>query len=669
MTIGRTALAAAVLVSGVAAAQSATSLSDKVYGKWGVDLAARDLNVRPGDDFDAYAGGTWAKNAVIPDDSAFAGPYQDLRRLSEARLKAIIQTSPATSQIGALYRSYMDSAVVEARGIAPLAADLVPIATAADRDALAVVVSEPGFATGPVQISIETDPADARRMAISLFQSGLTFPDRDYYLLDRFAKPRAALLPYVQRALELSGDTAAESHAASVVAFETEIAKLSYSRADSQDPAKSINPTTLSELAVDAPGLPWAGMLAAAGLPAASGQRIVLGERDAIRAIAALWAKTPLDTLKAWASFHLIDNAGRYLPKAFADNYDAFGNVVRGSKAAPTRERRGINLVDQRLGELIGREYVRRFFDPRRKAAMTTLALDVKAAMRLRLAANDWMTEATKAKALEKLDRMTVQVGYPDIWRDYSRLRIVPDDLYGNVRRSIVADWAWQRAMLGKPIDQRIWWMTPQTVNAYNAGQQLKIVFPAARLQPPFFGLDADPAVNYGGIGAIIGHELTHSFDDAGRQIDVNGNFKDWWSAADVAEFNRRIAVLGAQYDALEPLPGMFINGRLTMGENIADLGGLLAALDAYHASLGGKPAPVIDGLTGDQRFFLAYSQVRRERDADDYLRNLISSDEHAPSRFRVIGPLRNVDAWYAAFAVAPADRYYLPPDKRARIW
>ncbi|MBN8808455.1 MAG: M13 family metallopeptidase, partial [Sphingomonas sp.] len=343
--------------------------------------------------------------------------------------------------------------------------------------------------------------------------------------------------------------------------------------------------------------------------------------------------------------------------------------IVRASRGTPTRERRAINLVDDRLGELIGREYVRRFFDPQRKAAMLVLANNVKAALRRRLATNDWMTPATRDKAVAKLDRMTVQVGYPDVWRDYSGIRIVPGDLYGNVERSMSADWERERAMLAKPVDRRLWDLTPQTINAYNSGQQLKIVFPAARLQPPFFSMTADPAVNYGGIGAIIGHELTHSFDNAGRQIDVYGNFKDWWTPTDVAEFDRRIAVLGAQYDAFEPLPGQHVNGQLTMGENIADLGGLLAALDAYHASLGGKPAPVIDGLTGDQRFFLSYTQVRRSKDSDDFMRATLSNDDHAPNRFRVIGAVRNVDAWYGAFGVKPGEKYYLASGSRARIW
>ncbi|MBN8807970.1 MAG: peptidase M13, partial [Sphingomonas sp.] len=355
-------------------AQNGDPLADKVYGKWGVDLTARDLNVRPGDDFDAYADGTWAKSAEIPADSGSTGPYLDLRRLSEARMRAIIETSPPTSQIGALYRSYMDTATIEARGIAPLVADLAPITAAKDRDALALAVARPGFTTGPVTFDVDADPADARREVIGVMQGGLTFPDRDYYLLDRFKTPRAALQPYVERSLALAGDGDAARHAAAVVNFETAIAKVSYSRTDSDDPAKSINPTTLGALAQNSPGLPWSGMLRVAGLPAGPRQRLIVVQRDALTGIAALWASTPLDTLKAWASFHLIDKAGRFLPQRFTDSYDTFSKIVRASRGTPTRERRAINLVDDRLGELIGREYVRRFFDPQRKAAMLVLA-------------------------------------------------------------------------------------------------------------------------------------------------------------------------------------------------------------------------------------------------------------------------------------------------------
>ena len=656
-------------VATVAAAQQTGSLEDRKYGPWGVDLGARDLSVRPGDDFDYYAGGMWAKTAVIPPDSSFAGPYEDLRRLSEARLNAIIVDSPADAPIGALYRSYMDEHAVELRGSSPLLAALQPIRAAADRNALLLVLARPGFAKPPVELDIDTDPADATRMSVGLEQGGLTLPDRDYYLLDRFAPQRAAFRPYVERMLARTGDVHAASHADAVVAFETAIARVSYSRADAQDPTKSINPTTFAALAETAPGISWQRFAAAARLPSSADGRVIVGERDAIRAIATLWAETPLDTLKAWAAFRTANSAARFLPHAFSDDWNQLINTLRGVAVTPSRERLGISLVDRRLGDLIGQDYVRRFFDPARKVAMTELAGNVKAAMRRRLAANAWLSPASRATALAKLDRLTVMVGYPDLWRDYSGLRLRADDLFGNAQRLNEADWAWQLTLLRQPVDRRRWEMTPQTVNAYNSGQTLTIAFPAARLQPPFFGLSSDPAVNYGAIGSIIGHEISHSFDDRGRHIDVNGAFHDWWTAVDVAEFDHRIAVLGAQYNAMEPLPGVHINGVLTMGENIADVAGVAAALDAYHASLGGHLAPVIDGLTGDQRFFLAYAQARREKQTDADLRDQISTDDHAPSRFRVIGAVRNIDAWYDAFGVRPGDRYYLAPEQRARIW
>ena len=389
--------------------------------------------------------------------------------------------------------------------------------------------------------------------------------------------------------------------------------------------------------------MPWTKYVAASGLPASATQPIVVGQADAIIAIAQLWATTPLDTLKAWATFRTADGAARYLPRAFADDYLAFQSSLRGGRAAPTRERLAINLVDQRLGELIGRDYVARFFDPARKAAMTRLAENVKAAMRRRIEANAWLSPASRATALTKLSRLQIQVGYPDVWRDYGDLRLLPDDLFGNVQKLIAADRAWEVKLYGQPIDRRRWALTPQTVNAYNGGQELKIVFPAARLQPPFFSLANDPAANYGAIGAIIGHEISHSFDDRGRHVDPTGALRDWWTPADATAFEARIGVLGAQYDALEPLPGVHINGRLTMGENIADVAGLLAALDAYHASLDGSPAPVRDGLTGDQRFFLAYAQARREKQTDADLRDQLST---MTMRRRDFGLLAQCGTW-----------------------
>lgn len=653
----------------IAAAQGTTGLDDKVYGTWGVDLEARDLAVRPGDDFDYYAGGSWVKATPIPADSSFAGPYQDLRRLSEARLRAIIETSSPSTPIGALYRSYMDEAGVERRGSEPLKADLAAIDAAKNRDVLAILLAKPGLGGEPFEIYISKNPHNALKHAMGVWQTDLVLPDRDYYLLERFASQRKAYLDYITQLLRLIGDADSIVDATAILAFETEIAQRSMSRADSNDPSKTINMMPAAALMQLAPSFPWKQYIAAKGIDVPTTETMNVGPRDAIIAISKLWSTTPLPTLKAWARFRLANGAAPYLTKDFVDANTALIKSLRGIKSAPTRERRAILLVDRQLGELIGRDYASRYFDPARKTAMLALVANVKAAMRSRLEGNEWMTPATKAKALVKLDRMTVQVGYPDRWRDYPGLVLRADDLYGNVQACVVSEWRWEVSQLRAPVDKRLWALTPQTVNAYNGGQELKIVFPAARLQPPFFGLSNDPAANYGAIGAIIGHELSHSFDDAGRKIDADGNFKDWWTAADTAAFEQRIGLLGAQYDAIEPLPGVHINGKLTMGENIADVAGVLAALDAYHATLSGRPAPIIDGLSGDQRFFLAYAQARREKQTESDLRDQLSSDEHAPSRYRVIGAVRNVDTWYEAFGVAPTDRYFIPSDKRARIW
>jgi len=654
----------------LASAQS-SKLGDQPYGTWGVDLAARDLTVRPGDDFDAYAGGTWNKNTPIPADEGYTGPYETLRRLVQARLQEIIVESPKSSPVGALYASFLDEPAIDAKGVASLNADLKRVDAVRDKDQFAnwLGQSASGFGIRIIDAGGDTDPDDARVMAIGLGQAGLGMPDRDFYLTEQFAPQRKAYRAYIERALAMSGQPDAAAKADAVMAFETAIARVSYSRADRRDPLKSVNRSTFGAVVRDNPGYPWATFMAASGYKVTPTTRIIVGEKDAIRQIAALYASTPLDTLKAWAAFHIADDASPFLPSRFTDSQFLYIKSITGQDEQRSRQRRAINVVDRMLGEAIGRDYVRLYFDPAKKTAMQQLAVNVKAAMRARIARNDWLDPASRATALTKLDRLTVMVGYPDVWRDYSSLKLSPDDLYGNVTRIRAFNQAWLLALLDKPIDRRMWWMTPQTVNAYNSGQALQIVFPAARLQPPFFDLSADPASNYGAIGSIIGHEISHSFDNGGRHIDAEGRFREWWTAKDDTEFKARIAVLGRQYDAFEPLPGLHINGTLTMGENIADVAGLQAALDAYHASLGGKPAPVIDGLTGDQRFFLAYAQARREKQREDDLRTIVTADEHAPSRFRVIGAVRNVDEWYSAFDVKPTDLYYIAPKDRARIW
>jgi putative endopeptidase len=417
-----------------------------------------------------------------------------------------------------------------------------------------------------------------------------------------------------------------------------------------------------------APGFDWAAYLQGAKLTKVS--QVVVGEKTAFPKIADLYAKAPIETLKAWEAFTLVDQAAPYLPKAFDEaHFDFHNKTLGGQQAQLPRWKRGVGLVDSQIGEAFGKTYVEAYFPAESKAKMLTLVGDIRTAMRARIQKLDWMSPATKAKAYEKLDSLRVKIGYPDKWRDYSGLAIKDGDLYGNVERASAFDWAFRVGRLGGPVDKAEWGMTPPTINAYYNPTGNEIVFPAAILQPPFFDPDGDAAINYGGIGGVIGHEMTHGFDDQGRRYDGTGKLTDWWTAEDAKRFDAEATKLGKEYGAFEVLPGAKINGDLTMGENIADLGGLLLALDAYHASLKGQPAPIIDGLTGDQRVFLGWAQVWRGKTRDDRLRQQLVSDPHSPNQARVDVPVTNIDAFYQAFGVKAGDKMYVAPENRVRIW
>jgi putative endopeptidase len=454
--------------------------------------------------------------------------------------------------------------------------------------------------------------------------------------------------------------------AAAVLAFETRIAEVSWAADERRDIEKVINPMTLDELQAYAPQIDWRAHFAAAGLPPVT--KLVAGEKSAIQKIATIYGETPLATLKAWETFQTADSAAPYLSKRFVDSHLELAKALSGVTTDRPRWKRGVDLVDGSLGEVLGRAYVEAYFPPESKAKIQDMVVNLKTAMGQRIENAAWMAPSTKAEALKKLAKMDVQVGYPDKWRDYSGLKIDPTDLYGDVERSDAFEWAYGVSDLGKAVDHKKWGMTPQTVNAYNGGLENRIVFPAAILQAPFFDASADPAVNYGAAGAVIGHEITHGFDDQGRKIDDTGAVRDWWTPEDAKRFQEQAAKFGAQYDTYEPVPGFHVNGKLTMGENIADLGGLLEALDAYHASLHGQPAPVIDGLTGDQRFFLAFAQAWQNKTRPENAKQRLTTDPHSPPEFRCIGPTRNMDAWYAAFGVT-SGKYALSPEERARIW
>lgn len=671
------ATASIALGGGALAANSDAVDTPARSGPWGFDLAGRDPAVSPGQDFFEYANGGYMKTLVIPPDRSRYGTFDALRALSESRLHSLLETAAADpaatgdeALIGTFYKAAMDEARVEALDAAPLADDLAIIRAAKDRVTLAALMGKANktFNGGLFGVGIGNDAKSPNRYAIYISQAGLGLPDRDYYLEASFAPQKAKYQAYVAQTLKAVNWPDADAQAKAIVDLETAIAKASWSKVQQRDPVATYNPMTPAELATLAPGFPWAAYLDAADLGGAA--RVVIAEKPAFPALAAIYADTPISTLQAWAAFELVDNASPYLSKRFVDaNFEFRNKTLSGQPEQKPRWKRAAALLDEQIGEAVGKVYVSKYFPPESKAKMEALIADLRVALAARIEHVSWMSDATKAKAEEKLRQFTVKVGYPEKWRDYSGLSLSPTDLYGDVRRGAAFDWARQVKRLPGPVDRAEWGMTPQTVNAYYNPLQNEIVFPAAILQPPFFDPSADMAVNFGAIGGVIGHEMTHGFDDQGRQFDGTGTLADWWAPQDAAKFTAQTERLGAQYSSYEPIKGAHVNGGLTMGENIADLGGLLLGLDAYHLYLKGAPAPVLDGVTGDQRVFLGWAQVWRGTSRDDALRRQLVTDPHSPPHERVDGVVRNIDAWYAAFDVKPGDALYLAPDQRVRIW
>lgn len=653
----------------VPAAAPAKARGEAFYAPFGVDLAARDTSAKPGDDWDQFAWGTWRKSATIPDDRSSIGAFRDTFDRVQEETRDIIMKAPAGSKYGDFYTSFMDTGRVNALGWQPLKADLDKVAAIDSKAGLArfMGASDGAFGISLIGTFVYADTENPNLNVLYIGQGGLGLPNRDYYLEAKFKPQLAAYRAWVQKALELTDTPGAAAKADAIVAFETELAKVSWTNEDSRDIDKTNNPMSTAEFAAYAPGVDWAAYFAGAMVP--EQKRMIVGEKTAIQAIAKIYGNTPLDTLKAWERFHVTSQAAPYLSDAFVNARFDYTKTLSGVKTLEPRWKRGVNLVNGQVGELVGQEYVKLYFPPQAKEKMEWLVVNLKAGMADRIRHNTWMSDATKLQALEKLSRMDVMVGYPDTWRDWSGLTVKADDLLGNVERAAAFNHAYQMADLGKPVDRKKWDMDPQTVNAYNGFNQNKIVFPAGILQPPFFDLNADPAVNYGAIGVVIGHEISHGFDDQGRKVDATGKVRDWWTADDAKRFVEQAKVFGDQYGAIEPVKGSFIKPEQTMGENIADFAGVLVALDAYHRSLDGRDAPVIDGLTGDQRFFLAYAQVWRSKARPDALANQIATDPHSPGEVRAYAPLRNVDAWYQAFGVTPGQKLYIDPAKRARIW
>src|ERR1043165_1181888 len=614
-----------------------------------------------------------------------------MKDLTEQRLHDLMEETakkaepkPATieGKVGAFYKSFMDEARIEKTGASSIKDKLNEVRAAKTREALAAMMGrqDADLYGGSFGVGIDVDIKDPKHYTVYLGQAGLGLPDRDYYLKPDFVAKKDKYQAYAEQLLKLLAWPDAEKRAAEIIDFETKIADASWTKTQQRDPVATYNAMSIAELDALAPKFAWRKFLAQAGLLKI--ERVVVAEKSAFPKIAEIFDKTPLETLRAWQAFNLADHAAPYLSKAFTDVlFEMRNKTLSGQAEQKVRWKRGVQAVSggdylagdryDRFGNLgwaVGQLYSAKYFPPASKAKIEELVANLKVAMHERIKGLDWMGDATKTQALKKLDTYNIKVGYPDKPRDYSKVEIRDDDLIGNVRRAAAADWAFNIQRLPEPVDMSDWGMTPQTNDAYN-GALRDIVFPAGILQPPIFDANADPAVNYGAIGGVIGHELTHGFDDQGRKFDAEGKLNDWWTAEDAKTFEARAKVLGDQYSKFEPLPGAKVNGELTMGENIADLGGVVIALDAYHASLKGKPAPVIDGLTGDQRVLLGWAQAWRGKVKDDYVRRQVVSDPHSPRQYRVNGVVRNIDLWYETFGVKPGDKLYVEPGKRVHIW
>jgi putative endopeptidase len=667
--------AALTLVSGLAPAQQ----EKRPYGPWGFDLDGMDRSVRSGDDFFRYAGGTWMRETPIPGDRSSWGPFFILRANAERDVESIVRdvsrqrnaNGSVEQKIADFYTTYLDTAAIEAAGLTPIRDDLAAIAAVHSHEDVATLMGRPDIRVGgPVSISPWPDAKNPDRYAINIVQSGLSLPNRDYYLKHdaKFVEIRAKFRAYIANMLTHVSYRDPDKSAGRVVALEIAIAERQWSNEKRNDRDLTYNPKSQAELKAFAPDFPWTTTLSAEGIPA--WDFFVVKEADAIRALATLFRTTPIETWRAYMTFHYLNDMADVLPSAFDDlSFDFQGRTLSGQPQKRERWKRATAALNGALGEAVGQLYVRHHFPPEAKAAMTALVENLRAAYAAKISQSIWMSKETKHAALRKLAKFRVKIGYPDTWRDYATLGVRAGDAVGNKKRA--REWEWRRvtARLDKPTDHDEWGMTPQTVNAYYNAYFNEIVFPAAILQPPYFDPAADPAVNYGGIGGVIGHEMGHGFDDQGSKSDENGVLRTWWNEEDVTKFHALTARLSQQYSQFEALPGVHVNGAQTLPENIGDNGGLDVALDAYVISLHGKEPPFIDGFTGTQRFFLSWAQTYREVIREDQLRADLTSDPHSPAEFRVNGVVRNIDAWYEAFDVQPTDRLYLKPADRVHLW
>jgi predicted metalloendopeptidase len=655
----------------------------------GIVAAAMDKAVAPGDDFFAYANGGWVRNTQIPEDRSSIGGFyiadQERERQTRELLSGILGSKPAAGSNEALianyYNAYLTTGAIDQAGMAPAKADLDSIAAIADKKQLSAAIG--------ATLRADTDPLNATNYQTEnlfgifvtqglatpgetlpyLMQGGIGLPEREYYLSGdgKMAGTRGQYRAYIATIMKAAGATDAEASAGRILDLETKIARAHVSREESEDFAKGAQVWSRADLEARAPGIDWAALLGAAQLGGA--QKFQAYHAGAIPKLAALVGSEPLQNWKDWLAFHTLNQQSNVLPGPIRDASFAFnGTALSGTPQQRPRDQLALNAVSNALQDAVGKAYVDKYFPAPAKAEVQKMVDNIKAAFARRVEALDWMTPSTKEEALKKVRSIVVGVGYPDRWRDYSALQISGDNAYANQKNAGLAEYRHQISKLGKPMDRNEWWMPPQLVNAVNLPVQNALNFPAAILQRPFFDPKADPAFNYGAIGSVIGHEISHSFDNNGALFDSTGRLRNWWTPSDFARFQQAGAALSAQYDTYEALPGLKVNGKLTLGENIADVAGLAAAYDAYRASLGGKAAPVIDGFSGDQRFFIAYGQAWASKMREASLRQRVLTDGHSPGQFRAL-TVRNLDAWYSAFDVKPGQKLYLAPEKRVKVW
>jgi predicted metalloendopeptidase len=652
-----------------------------VMRKLGVEMKNFDTSVRPQDDFYKYVNGTWVKSAQMPADKVRFGTFIELTDKSEAALRSIIEEAAAqkdrqkgtdAQKVGDLYQSFMDTQRIESLGVEPIRADLRRIDSVKSTQDLPELFGELyrlGVQT-PVMMFVNQDAKQATRYIVYMNQSGLGLPDREYYFKKEpgFPEKRAAYQAYAEKLLALAGEKDAAGAAKAILALETKLAEKSWDRVRNRDREATYNLKTVDELEKLTPGFSWKRYLKTVGAENTPG--VIVRQPDYFQAMADVLKQTPLPVIKQYLRFKVLDAYSPLLSKPFEElNFEFRDRTLKGQQEIRPRWKRGVEMVEFALGESVGKLYVERHFSPEAKKRMGELVENLRAAFKQGIDQLEWMSPATKAQAQDKLAKFKVKIGYPDKWRDYSKLEISADDLVGNDKRATAFEIQRNMDKLGKPIDRDEWGMTPQTVNAYYNPAMNEIVFPAAILQPPFFDLEADDAVNYGAIGGVIGHEFSHGFDDQGSRSDGDGNLRNWWTPEDKKAFEQRTAMLVEQYSSFKPIDELTVNGKLTLGENIGDLSGLTVAYRAYKLSLEGKQAPVIDGFTGDQRFFLGWAQVWRSLFRDDYLREMLLTNAHSPGPYRVNGIVRNMPEFYEAFGVKQGDGAWLPPEQRVKIW